>query len=276
MRRALKIILLLITPALCAQLNLPIDDSQLPNPGTVTLKQEVRNAIVDIVATDKHGEPAMFLSQPNFKVYENGVQQDIVYFEKHTESHMFLDASRPPAPQLPPNEFTNIETVPNDEPLMVLLLDAQNTSYADQAYVRNQMLGYLRKIPPATHIAVFALGARLRLIQGFNEDAAVLKAALESSYDPAAAAGGDALAANSPRGVPEGFAASVAETRANLDGFIKESAFDYGSRLRNRYLIRAETTRQALYALTGYLAGIPGRKSLIWFAGSFPFADFPA
>lgn len=275
MRRAFKLILLLITPALPAQSNHPIDESQIPNPGTLILKQEVRNVIVDIVATDKHGEPATFFSQPNFKVYENGVQQDIVYFEKHTESYMFLDAARQPTPQLPPNEFTNIETIPKDEPLMVLLLDAQNTSFSDQAYVRNQMLGYLKKIPPATHIAVFALGARLRLIQGFNEDAAVLKAALEPSYDPAAAAGGDALAANSPRGVPESFSASVAETRANLDSFIKESAFDYSSRWGNRYMVRAENTRLALYELTGYLSGIPGRKSLIWFAGSFPFADYP-
>ena len=40
--------------------------------------------------------------------------------------------------------------------------------------------------------------------------------------------------------------------------------------------VRASMTFQALMYLGHYLAGIPGRKNLIWFSGSYPLAIFPS
>lgn len=38
---------------------------------------------------------------------------------------------------------------------------------------------------------------------------------------------------------------------------------------------RIGTTLQALPQLARYLSGVPGRKNVIWFSGSFPISIFP-
>ena len=44
---------------------------------------------------------------------------------------------------------------------------------------------------------------------------------------------------------------------------------------QNKLDTRVQTTLQALQQLARYLAGIPGRKNLVWFSGSFPINVFP-
>jgi hypothetical protein len=45
--------------------------------------------------------------------------------------------------------------------------------------------------------------------------------------------------------------------------------------MQDKLHTRIETTLQALQQLARYLTGIPGRKNLIWFSGSFPISVFP-
>jgi VWFA-related protein len=219
----------------------------------ITLKQEVRNVIVDVVVTDRHGEPVRSLDKARFQVMENGVPQDISFLEEHSGSdETARPAAQPePEPNLPPDVHTNVASAPIDGPILVLLLDALNTRIGSQAYVRSQMIDYLKHIPPGTHLAIFTLGDRLQMVQGFSSDPAVLRAALNHTSYPSAPSIG-----------------IFGGSGDSLSRYANESQ-SLGQDLRIRY------TLDALNALAVYLDGIPGRKSLIWFAGSIPWTINP-
>ena len=61
----------------------------------------------------------------------------------------------------------------------LLLMDALNTTTQDQAYARQRIVKYLGAIPPGLRIGVFLLGDRLRIIQGFTDDSALLRTSVE-------------------------------------------------------------------------------------------------
>jgi VWFA-related protein len=257
--------------AACAILAVVLSSQQAPggqsessDPSLLTLRQEVRNVILDVVAVDKHGEPVTGLDQSRFHVYENGAEQEISFFEEHRAAEKGA-ASTPAAAQqqaetaLPPGEHTNVESAPPSGALTALLLDGLNTRLTDQPFVRNEILSYLKRIPPGTHMAVFTLGDKLQMIQGFTSDPAVLKAALDGRAYPISSA-------LSPQSLAS--AGNVMSTRSSLNHFANEEN-SFSQELRIRY------TLDALNALSVYLAGIPGRKNLIWFSGSIPLIINP-
>jgi VWFA-related protein len=155
----------------------------------------------------------------------------------------------------------------------VLLLDALNTPASEQPYVRAQILDYLKQIPAGTHMAIFTMGSELQLIQGFTSDPAVLKAALDGRSYPTTPPISTEGAGPNVEGLRLGgqvvpFSSSVAATRASLNRF-SNNVDSSGSDLQIRY------TLDTLNALGVYLAGIPGRKNLIWFSGSIPWTINP-
>jgi VWFA-related protein len=241
------------------------------SPGFVTLKQTVKNVLVDVVVTDKNGQPVKNLGKEHFQVMEDGVPQQISFFEEHQADA----AQAPPAHplQLPPNVYTNFTTVPDTRPALVLLLDSLNTPTADQAKVRMAMLDFLKQIPAGTHIAVFTLSNRLRLLQGFSGDPAALMAALA---DPKSWPKQSHLTDDVGQD-------TYADAMPKL-GIGGSSAFSGAGDLMARFVAdeqdfrmdeRVRTTLDAFNSLSAYLSALPGRKNLIWFSGSFPLGLTP-
>jgi VWFA-related protein len=268
--------LLLAWPALWPQ-DAPPADGQAPDQSVVTLRQEVRNVVVDVVAMDKHGQPVRSLDKGHFQVFENGVAENISFFEEHSADNAAgATPTAKPTPQLPPNVYTNVQTAPEGGSLTVLLLDGLNTPFQNQSYVRGQMMDYLKQLPPGTHMAIFTLSDRLRLVQGFTANPAVLKAALDGKSYPdiptliPGALSGSTTNSDGLRlgGVAVPFASSVAMTRSSLNRFANETG-SFDNELRIRY------TLDALNALAVYLDGIPGRKNLVWFCSSIPWTINP-
>jgi len=157
--KLLAVSLLLAAPFLSGQSPVPATSEQAPSNiasyqdlSSYTLKQEVRNVVVDVTVTDKHGQPIQALDKSRFQIFENGVPQDIALFEEHKG-----DETTPvqPAPNLPPDTHSNFVSAPAG-PLIVLFLDALNTPPGTQSYVRGQALEYLKKIPAGTHMAIFS------------------------------------------------------------------------------------------------------------------------
>jgi VWFA-related protein len=273
----LLIPLLLVSPSLLAQSSDPAVNVKSPDPSldtsVVTLRQEVRNVVVDVIVTDKHGLPITSLDKSSFQVLENGVPQNIEFFEQHSSSDLPPKRPSQTAPTLPADVHSNVAFPPADGPLIVLLLDALNTPASEQAYVRAQILDYLKQVSAGTHIAIFTMGSELQLIQGFTSDPAVLKAALDGRSYPTASPIDSGQSGVNTEGLRLGgqvipLASSVAATRASLNRFSNDVA-NSGSDLQIRY------TLDTLNALGVYLAGIPGRKNLIWFAGSIPWTINP-
>jgi VWFA-related protein len=149
----------------------------------------------------------------------------------------------------------------------VLLLDALNSNLPDQAHVRASMVEFLKKLPPGQPIAIYLLGYKLRLIQDFTSDPAVLQAAISNLKNPGSGIVDNPAGTSPLSDLPPGSVAQATLTpqmRAHILAFQNE-------RIAAQTGFRIQYTLNALNALGRTLAGYPGRKNLMWMSESFPF-----
>lgn len=101
--------------------------SPVATPVVPTLRAKSRIVVIDVVVTDKQGNPVRNLKASDFALAENGANQTISHFEAHTSLSADDAAKLPPMPKLDPNVFTNYSPSPANGPLTVLLFDSLNT-----------------------------------------------------------------------------------------------------------------------------------------------------
>jgi len=156
--------------------------SQSPSQGVPapTIRVSTRLVLVDVVVTDKQGKPVSGLKAEDFTIEEKGKKQKIAVFQTPEEAQQ-----QNTPPQLGPGLYTNRpEFRSPGGPLTVLLLDAANTPFQDQAYSRQQMLKYVsQQAKPGTRMGVFTLTNSLQVLQDFTDDPEILLAALKK-YQP--------------------------------------------------------------------------------------------
>ena len=239
----------------------PVAPPAEASQSTATIHQTVNNVLIDVVVTDKNGQPIKDLAKERFQVLENGAPQQIVFFEEHHAAPAPPAAA--PQPALPPQIYTNISTTASDTgPTLVLLLDALNTPVEDQAKVRAALIEFLHKIPQGRHIAIFTLTSKLRMVQGFNNDPATLIATLNETENwqkqshLTDSAGEDSYADF---------------MTANLSRDSRYVAHEQAWRVDEKVAY----TLSGLNSLATYLSALQGRKNLIWFSGSFPLGMEP-
>jgi VWFA-related protein len=222
---------------------------------------------VDVVVSDD-GKPVKGLQRPAFHVLEDGREQTIKIFEEHNSADASQIQTLPP---LPANTYSNFPEATVTSAANVLLLDALNTPTKDQIDVRYQMVEYLRNIPAGSRIAIFTLASRLRIVQGFTGDKTALVAALGDKRNwprgsPMLADPDDATMANLDAGMRD-----VGASTQVMDSLVQFQADQEAFQMD----LRVAMTLDSLKQLAAYLGGIPGRKNLIWFSGSFPFSLDP-
>ncbi len=260
------VVLVCCLSPLCAQ-SPAGDQGQAP-----VFTANARAVVVDVVVTKGDDEPVPALTKQDFKVMEDGKPQTIDFFEEHMTATSSQNA---PAeqPNLAPNVYTNVPPVPESDAVNVLLLDTLNTAAADQRFVHNQILEFLKHIHPGTRVAIFTLGSKLRFVQGFTSDTRALLTALNdkrsgADNDPASRTHrddqADAEHVQTMIMMSGGFTPGVAAVEDSMRDF---SDMQLGE--------RTAMTLEALSYLARYLAGVPGRKNLIWFSTSFPVTIFP-
>jgi len=251
--------------------------AQAPQSAETVLHTTTNLVLVDVVVADK-GQAIHGLDQTRFHVFEDGHEQSIASFDEYRPAA--APAEFAPPPPLPPDTYSNVPSSPANGALNVLLLDALNTPKADQANMHRQIVQYVGNIQPGTSLAIFALGSRLDLVQGFTTDSALLAKALKSPKAlPQASAtlqmgknAGELRdeaedAARMPATIPSAFGANEAEAsrlRMDADEVTAHSAD-----------LRVPATLGAMQQLARYLSGFPGRKNLVWFSGSFPIDLMP-
>ncbi len=263
----------LLAPTLFAQTAVPDEN------GRLVFKANARTVLLDVVVTGRDGKPVQGLKKEDFQVGEDGHPQAITFFEEHSGAHP-LTASESSLPPLPPNIFTNIPRVPPSDAVTVLLLDSMNTQLADQSFVHAQMLKYLKNIPPGTRMAIFTLGNSLGYVQGFTDDASQLSAAIRDPKlgggpvtSPLLASSGDkasnqTLTSQMAEAIGANPSTATSGALAALQQFLAEQSASQTD-------LRVKNTLEAFQELSGYLAGIPGRKNVIWFSSAFPLVLFP-
>lgn len=237
---------------------------------------------VNVVAQEQDGKPVPDLRREDFQIFDNGSQQQIRLFiiEKP-------DAAPLKAPV--PGTFTNQIATEGRAGYSALLFDNLNVdparkAFANTARARIQALRAFNEIPPGGKIAIYALGCSFQVVREFTSDRESLLQRL-NSFAPAPGACMD------PPDPPEH---SVFEALRDPDYGRKQASRWNTGPTRAEYREpppQAEPTLTSVTAagefaeaaermqagmgdheiglLADHLAGIPGRKNLIWLTSRF-------
>ncbi len=243
-----------------------------------TFHAETHQVLLDVVIVDHGGHFVPGLKPADFTILEDGKPQKIVAFGVHA-----VPANpQPPAPpiKLPPNQYTNYQIADPQRPITIVLMDVLNTQVLDQAYTRKQMIEFLKALPPGQRVALFALGTRLRMIQGFTGDSDTLVAAAKTllrKTSPLMTSEqerqdweilGSNLQANAgPGSTGSGSGLSSSAVIAPIADTIQSVLI---SEQNYQQTVRMEFTLAALQSLARALSAYPGRKNLLWLSTEFP------
>jgi VWFA-related protein len=233
------------------------------------IKSEVRIVLIDVVVTQGKGDPVGGLHKEDLRVTEDGSPQTISFFEEHTGGTVSPVA----LPPTPPDVYTNYPRIKTTDSINVLLLDSLNTQASDQTYVRPQMVKYLQAAlaaPTGARVAIFTLGSKLRMARGFTADSAELLASLTAPKSGTEAKFESQLASPARKAADQRACDGI-KAPIGIAACREFLAEEESGRSGDRVVM----TLQAFQALARYLAQFPGRKNVMWFAGSFPLSFFP-
>lgn len=222
----------------------------------ILLKSTTRLVQVSVIA-DRHGEPVADLKQDDFHIQDNGKQQKISFFQVES------DGILPSTPEnLPPNTFTNRLQQQSGVPsaVTVILLDALNTKFTDQAYAKAQVIKFLQTIQPEDHIGIYTLGGSLKVLHDYTTDSTELLRQLASYRGQIPTPNLPDLSASEP---------NVSNELLQMDNWLNFRGMSGAE--RDFYTVnRVRGTLRAIEFIADHLSAIPGRKNLIWVSGGFP------
>ena len=220
-----------------------------------TFRATTRLVQVSVVVHDDRQQPITGLRAEDFRVFEDGKEVPLAFFAARTPE------AAPASPLVPEASgvFTNRIPSPANGGVVAIVFDQLNTSTQDQTYGRAHLLKFLESIDPRDRVALYVLtGDGLRILYDFSRDAESLVKALRE-VNP-----GDARAL----GVHQDplSAALAADLSAFARGVLAQQEIYFGR-------LRADTTLAALEGIANRLAGVAGRKNLVWISGGFPFIE---
>jgi len=255
----------LLAALLCPALAVAQTASTAPD---TTIRITTRIVYVDVVVHDSSGRLVRGLTQNDFKVLEDGKPQEIDFFTAHT-----YDIGAPHPAAVKPASKLDFSNVPTNGPagsVNIVLFDLVNTDVQSQAYARQQMLLFLKALPPGQQVALFVLSDQLHMFQSFTGSSDLLVAA------------GKMINPKNLRLIQ-----SDAEQQRDIDrlGVMQNAigAYDPGASIQHladllteenvtSNEIRQRITLAAFAQIAQAANGYPGRKNLFWLSGSFPFS----
>jgi len=226
---------------------------------------------VTVTVLDKKGNAVAGLEQADFTILDDGKPRPAAFFRFDGAPAVSPPENAAHAPSHP-GVFTNrAETAGDPTPnITALVLDALNTPPQENVVVRAQMLRYLRALAPQTRVAMFLMGRQLRILHDFTDDAAALRAKL------------DKATVGMPLVSIGDYSQSIVEAEAFVNMFAGDPAMQKAAEEMMRNVLEAEAQNNAaarrdrlerslaaMEILGDHLAGIPGRKNLVWVGAGF-------
>jgi VWFA-related protein len=194
-----------------------------------TIKVTASETVVDVTVTDAKGNPVHGLTRADFTVKEDGKPQPIRSFHEYSKQPV------PEQEKLPPNTYSNRQPPAVSNAVDLLWLDLRNIfDPIHQMRAKKEAKKYLQGMPVGTRFAILGSSGptSLRVVQGITSDPALLSAAIDTlEYDT---------------------------TSAPYDG---EREASWCPKLQQLNQMTLESFDQ----IAVDVAGIKGRKNLIWF-----------
>ncbi|MDT8070552.1 MAG: VWA domain-containing protein [Terriglobia bacterium] len=235
---------------------------------TTTIYSKTELVYVPVVVRDKDGKHVRGLTKDAFTVQQDGAPQTISVFEEVSGPRKERTAI-----SVGDGFVTNVTPETNDRQLSVIVLDLMNTPVIRQGDAQRAVIQYLGNNALATHpIALFALTTSgLQQIYSFTEDPALLIRALQE-FGSQSGGAADITAENQAE--VDRLKAVEGAAAAGDAGMQSIVARLVAATKRGNVAYQVSTIRGTLASLeqlAGALAGVPGRKSVIWATAGFPF-----
>ena len=226
------------------------------------LRATTRLVQVNAVVLDK-GRPVIGLTEDDFEVFDNGVRQKIVHFSSSPNSAPTEPVKRSPlvvSNRQGMGGASGVTVILVDELILDAPLGGDLSIAAQIRRARLDVLSYLSTIKPGQQVALYALRQDgVVVLHDFTDDSAALADAAKS------------LGGAGPRG-----------KFLNLDNRRFNGARTLNSWRQNAPVVRGTRQDRAdnevdealpgwgFQAILEHLAGVPGRKNLVWISESLP------
>ena len=230
-----------------------------------------RLVFVDVVVRDRGGRIVHALTQKDFRVLENGKAQRIDFFSDHSNDAAKLATSPAANGMHDPLSFSNVDAGGSEAGAVnIILFDFFNTAPQDYPYAKKQMIRFLETLPPGRQAALFVLGTRLQMLQGFTGSTDRLLAAakamkLETSTVETLGQQQQDLA------LGQAFAMATGGSPSSKNVVTEQNDMAHGQDEIRTY----DITKTALDQIAAAVSGYPGRKNLYWLGETFPFYGGP-
>ncbi len=233
---------------------------QTPAP---TFHVSARLIQVSVIVHDKKGDPITGLTKDQFALFDQGAPQRIIFFSEQSgalspqpnQAHPSTGAQA--AASAGANVFSNRPAEgAAGAGITAILFDSLNTNFGDTAFARARVEKFLKGIQPGDRVALYGLSTKLLVLHDFTDDADALVQALSQFK------------------ASENVETSATKFKeSHVDPLIDGINNDNNQRLADVYMgSRVQNTAAALEAIAKHLAGMPGRKNLVWVSGSFPIS----
>ena len=251
-------------------LNIPPGSESADKEAKVRFRSQTIMVQVPAVVTDAAGNHIHGLTKDDFHLFENGMEQKIAQFEEvvTTNKQIAVAAARP-------GVFANL-TVSDEQPraVAILALDAINTPFLEQATAREELAKFLSENLNSGQLFALMIitGHGVKIVQGLTDDREKLVQVLKK-------AGGELpeLVGLGPDTQAMAAAGDIPEIPTSTGGLGMPGArkvMEHNDAITTQVAQQRaiEGTLTGMLEIAWALEGVPGRKSLIWATGGFPFA----
>lgn len=251
----------------------PLGAQSPPAPSTFAESVDVRVVNVDVVVTDRDGQPVQGLAREDFRVLEDGRPQEVTNFYRVEGPRLQTDGQ---------DDWEVISADSSFRRRVLLLLDNNFITTPERDRAIAVLQGYLdQKFDGSYEWAVVAAGDDVRVLEPFTADKLRVRAALDRvlqmpTYGTRYRV--DRFFLNDPvrvRRVQRAAAASGSEGPGSSAGGAAAEELEQSLRFESKVAIATtlqafeRTTTAMVQAFRAY-SNLPGNKVLVWITGGVP------
>jgi len=217
-----------------------------------TLRVDVELITVEVIAQDKKGKPILNMKKEDFRLLEEGKQQQIVTFDAVS------DKSEQPLP----TSLADVEDQPHRGKVVLILFDDSTITPSQTKFTRDSAETYVKQHMRSWDLfGVASYGLSLKIVQNFTHDVAKI---IEAIRQPALSYANPALGSNRTREDQQPADISGRRERTSPGGSLGQNPV-----ATQETKFRAITVLRTLNSLASSMSRVRGRKSILLFSEDF-------